>query len=612
MVQNSNERDAFGLKDGQMFGTMRKDFPLGTQFALIALSPDGRYTVHCSEQMKPFESRLYNEDTKNEAIAAITRKRSCPTTTEFRLPSLSMFPRAPAGSMISTLEEGTTMDDVASGAGRPRKKQRRAISEPMPSAPAESASSSSASASSSSSSSSSSSFPMAVAEPAVSAAEQQLALLPPVALEQLPEDEVQSLDKGKGKAIATDPENSNPSTGEKRTNEEGEETEEKSIALRIGDTEAVTNYLVTRFVQIQQLDCRALAKSWIKAVEPRKQSHSPYNKGDATRPYWWPLHVPHREPDHLLRSHRVEVLVSILRNTGIDMAELRSATNGSRGVRPRQKELLSEVCDVVGLERRFMKGQLDQDHIVYVVPFTKLTKRKPRAPKAPAAGKVTKQPRQPRRAAAVTARRRRVLVNRIAPTTSLPPQVKEEDEMEAEAGSSQLPEPLTLPSSSQPQQVVLTASSSRTAHSPVPQTQSAVKRRQSADTIRSLDPAVERHSPANESRSSFGWPSPESAVSAPVFAMSHPHSPLSLQAPAPESEMIPIPRPSMFTPVLPPHIPSTEVADLPMLPPNDSELDFGVSAEQYNCNTGDAYINYAIAGGQFQNINFPGSFGDYQ
>ncbi|KAF3916929.1 hypothetical protein ABW21_db0207131 [Orbilia brochopaga] len=598
MVQNNSERDAFNLKDGQMFAGLRKDFPLGTQFSLIAVSPDGRSTIHSSDKLKPFETNLYNDDAKSEAIAAITipRKRPYPDLPIFPLPSL----------------RGPGADDSASGAGRARKKQKRGSTEPTPLADAVPIASSSSS-SSASASSSSSSFPVPAVEPEIELAEQQVALLPapPEELSD-PNDEVQSqsLDKGKGKATATDLENMNSSTSEERIGEGLVETEERSIALRIGDTEAVTNYLVSRFVQIQQLDCRALAKSWIKAVEPRKQSHSPYNKGDLTRPYWWPARVPHREPDHLLRSHRVEVLVSILRSTGIEMAELRAATNGARGVRTRQKELLSEVCDVVGLERRFSKGQLDQDHIVYVVPFTKLTKRKPRAPKAgPAPAKVTKPPRQPRRlAGAAAATRRRRVTTAVAAAADLP-QVKEEDQTEFEAGSSQQSQALTL-ASTQPQQVVLVASSSRTVPSPAPQTQSVVKRRPSADAITtSLSQAVERHTPVSDSRSPYDWTSPDSAVSA-SYALSHPHSPLSaLQVSAPESAMLTMTRPSMFTPTLMPHMPSAEVPEFP-LQSNDPSIDFGVPSDQYN--GGDAYIGFALTEGtQFHNINYQNPY-NYQ
>jgi hypothetical protein len=65
------------------------------------------------------------------------------------------------------------------------------------------------------------------------------------------------------------------------------------------------------FQNLQQTNCRVLAKAYIKVVEPRKQVNYPYNGRKAiggrtvqldpeqTKPPWWPPQVRHREPDHL-------------------------------------------------------------------------------------------------------------------------------------------------------------------------------------------------------------------------------------------------------------------------------------------------------------------------
>ncbi|KAJ6264029.1 hypothetical protein Dda_0168 [Drechslerella dactyloides] len=611
MVQPSSERDIFNLKTAQVLSSLRKDFPLGTQLALFAVSPDGRSSIHCSDQLKPYEESLYNDDVKKAAITAITVNRKRPfQNVALQLPQSSGSKNVPtpASPVVHPGDEEMTIDEIASSAVRPRKKPRRAISEPTPLPQLVN------NAASSSSSSSSSSFSTVITgEPEVGMTGQQAALPPlllppppPGALEQLPIDESQRLDKGKGKAVAADLGNDNPA--ERRIDEEGEEGEERSIALRIGDTQAVTNYLISRFVQIQQLDCRALAKSWIKAVEPKKQSHSPYNKGDLTRPYWWPMHVPHREPDHLLRSHRVDVLVAILRRTGMPLAELRSATNSSRGVRPRQKELLSEVCDVVGLERRYLSGQLDQDHIVYVVPFTKLTKRKPRASKAAAAGKPAKQPRQQKRGAATTRRRRAV----PGPTAATDPSAPLAPKMEDVEGDNLLG--ATASGSAQPEQMEIIASSSRTS---VPKKQSAIKRRQSADVNISIDQAIERPSPAvSEPRGTFEWAhSPGSTVSAAGFAMSHTQSPGTMSTlPAPPAEppafTMGVSNPSMYTPLLSAQMPPDDVSELHMLPPNDSGMAFPDSTLGMPSGfpSTDAYLRFALdEGGSFTSYqNFDG------
>jgi hypothetical protein len=49
-------------------------------------------------------------------------------------------------------------------------------------------------------------------------------------------------------------------------------------------------------------------------VEPKKQTHHPYTKGDEQAPSWWPNttgpnNVRHKEPDHLLKPGKCFSLV---------------------------------------------------------------------------------------------------------------------------------------------------------------------------------------------------------------------------------------------------------------------------------------------------------------
>jgi len=83
--------------------------------------------------------------------------------------------------------------------------------------------------------------------------------------------------------------------------------------LRVGNRDLLRRYYEKAFEDFQQLNCRAIAKSYIKLVEPRKQVHFPYNgrkviagvsqrvDPEMTKPGWWPAGVLHREPDHLLK-----------------------------------------------------------------------------------------------------------------------------------------------------------------------------------------------------------------------------------------------------------------------------------------------------------------------
>lgn len=84
--------------------------------------------------------------------------------------------------------------------------------------------------------------------------------------------------------------------------------------LRVGNRDLLRRYYEKAFEDFQQLNCRAIAKSYIKLVEPRKQVHFPYNgrkvisgisqrvDPELTKPGWWPDGVLHREPDHLLKK----------------------------------------------------------------------------------------------------------------------------------------------------------------------------------------------------------------------------------------------------------------------------------------------------------------------
>jgi hypothetical protein len=85
------------------------------------------------------------------------------------------------------------------------------------------------------------------------------------------------------------------------------------VGLKIGDTPKVLDYYKTSLTHFQQLNCRQIAKAFIKFIEPRKQVNHPYNgrkpgaprgEGDpeSTKPEWWPADVFHKEPDHLRKD----------------------------------------------------------------------------------------------------------------------------------------------------------------------------------------------------------------------------------------------------------------------------------------------------------------------
>lgn len=83
------------------------------------------------------------------------------------------------------------------------------------------------------------------------------------------------------------------------------------VPITVKDRDFCRLYYEKIFHNLQQTNCRIIAKAYIKLVEPRKQVNYPYNgrkiiegqtrqlDPEASKPPWWPPGVSHREPDHL-------------------------------------------------------------------------------------------------------------------------------------------------------------------------------------------------------------------------------------------------------------------------------------------------------------------------
>ena len=84
--------------------------------------------------------------------------------------------------------------------------------------------------------------------------------------------------------------------------------------LPVRNQTMLRRYYEKAFESLQQINCRILAKAYVKLVEPRKQVNFPYNgrkiiagssqqfDPELNKPAWWPSGVTHREPDHLLKA----------------------------------------------------------------------------------------------------------------------------------------------------------------------------------------------------------------------------------------------------------------------------------------------------------------------
>ncbi|KAG0652329.1 Uncharacterized protein D0Z07_1411 [Hyphodiscus hymeniophilus] len=165
--------------------------------------------------------------------------------------------------------------------------------------------------------------------------------------------------------------------------------------ITIGNEAEVEEFYVTRFKEMQQSSCKVMGKVFVKLVEPKKQTHHPYTKGNDKAPPWWPKttgenHVRHREPDHLLRPERIRLLVHILRmiiepfnsqceavrKSGLNVQKLEDVTMEAMSAwfndsdhpgNLAKKPFLKEIFKVAKAEERYRNGEIDKDTRISVM-----------------------------------------------------------------------------------------------------------------------------------------------------------------------------------------------------------------------------------------------------
>lgn len=94
----------------------------------------------------------------------------------------------------------------------------------------------------------------------------------------------------------------------------------KGRRIRIDNSKEIWDFYEQQFKNCQQTACKLIAKAWVKAVEPKKQSTHPYTGKDEKAPEWWPKpwgtskdeRVRHKEPDHLYKRGMLPGRVSLL------------------------------------------------------------------------------------------------------------------------------------------------------------------------------------------------------------------------------------------------------------------------------------------------------------
>ncbi|KJZ72822.1 hypothetical protein HIM_07766 [Hirsutella minnesotensis 3608] len=171
--------------------------------------------------------------------------------------------------------------------------------------------------------------------------------------------------------------------------------------IKVGDSEAVWSFYEQRFKNCQQTACKLIAKAWVKAVEPKKQSTHPYTGSDEKAPDWWPKpwgptkddKVRHKEPDHLYKRERVHLLAHILRlvvepnakqhpdiqKLGLNVNKLEETTNEALSAffmdnetNAKKRPYLNEIFKMARQEERLKNGEIDDSTEVYVMAEDKL------------------------------------------------------------------------------------------------------------------------------------------------------------------------------------------------------------------------------------------------
>ncbi|CAH0043261.1 unnamed protein product [Clonostachys solani] len=166
--------------------------------------------------------------------------------------------------------------------------------------------------------------------------------------------------------------------------------------IRVSDSRALWGFYDQRFKSCQQSACKLIAKAWVKAVEPKKQSTHPYTGSDAKAPDWWPKpwgdtkedRVRHKEPDHLYKRERVHLLNHILaiiveptakqhpdiRKLQLNVKKLEDCTSealsGFFSENPQnsgKKRFLNEIFKVAKQQERYNNGEIDGATEVYVL-----------------------------------------------------------------------------------------------------------------------------------------------------------------------------------------------------------------------------------------------------
>ncbi|KAI1006707.1 hypothetical protein K3495_g1511 [Podosphaera aphanis] len=169
----------------------------------------------------------------------------------------------------------------------------------------------------------------------------------------------------------------------------------KTQPLTIGNDAEVERFYFIRFKDMQQSSCKVMGKAFVKLVEPKKQTHHPYTGGNSKAPLWWPPTegenaVRHKEPDHLLKPERINLLVHILKmiiepnekqeptvqKLDLNIKKLEETTmevmsnwfnDKEHPENLQKKKYLKEIFRVARMQERYKRGEVDATTTVPVM-----------------------------------------------------------------------------------------------------------------------------------------------------------------------------------------------------------------------------------------------------
>ncbi|KAI5459862.1 hypothetical protein BGZ63DRAFT_259641 [Mariannaea sp. PMI_226] len=168
--------------------------------------------------------------------------------------------------------------------------------------------------------------------------------------------------------------------------------------IKVENSQELWEFYEQRFKNCQQTACKLIAKAWVKAVEPKKQSTHPYTGSDERAPDWWPKpwgptkedKVRHKEPDHLYKRERVYLLNHILnmviepkhaqhpdiQKLNLSVKKLEEITldalsgffaDKENPSNNRKKPYLTEIFKVARQQERFKNDEIDGTAEIFVL-----------------------------------------------------------------------------------------------------------------------------------------------------------------------------------------------------------------------------------------------------